>query len=397
VRSGDTAAAKSTLPEKITGDKKWPALEMYFLLKREGDAEGIASLVKALDGEWGTCSRVIRSWHSRNLRRATRLFEGARSDCANHLMPRLMLGRIPVEAAQEAVEAVHRQSDGNAIFEVDRALATWRTNGYAAGVNVLDAIAAIAPEGTPILQRLAEAYLEMDLPEKAITVLGNRESPELLALRILALEAARKKRDAAKLVNIALKRSEKHEHPAYVYFKLRRLLDKKDAAAVQTWIEEHLAKEMYGEWTSEIAELGARALIELDLREDAQDLTQRISKHISIQAGADEAIDVWSVDIDLNVTKGGRHRNRALAIIRTLREEGVKDPSFAYWLGVENITNGSERLGLKFIKEALGLDPAFKPGWAKMAEMEWMGEQTAARMRHVLPHFDPPGAPPPPS
>jgi hypothetical protein len=311
-------------------------------------------------------------------------------------MPRLMSTHIDATLVAENAEIVHQKSNANLVFEVDRARAVWRVKGHAAGEKILDQLVALKPEGVPLLQRLASAYIEMDLPKKALGLLGTRDEPELLALRIFAHEAIKKKAEAKQLIKTAIKRSETESHPALIYFKLRDLYRVRNLEPIRAWIDENLSKTLYGEWTSEIAEICARALLLSDMRPEAEDLLERLSKHLLVPTGADEAVDTWAADVAININRGGRNRNRALVIIRTLREEGVMDPRFSYWLGVENIVNGSERLGLKFIKEALFLDSSFKLAWAKMAEMEWMGEQTATRMRNIRPSFNPPGAPPPP-
>ena len=394
IRSGDVEKAKATMPQTISGEQKWPALEMYFLLKQIGDTEGITALTKALESEWSTCARVIRSWHSRSLKRATRLFGNKRIECADHLMPRLMSTHADAELIAQAAEITHTKSKSNPVFEIDRARAVWRFTGHAAGTKILDRIAALNPEGVPILQRLASAYIEMDLPDKALAVLGKSEAPNLLALRILAHENAKQKKAAQQLIATAISKSDKTPHPALVFFKLRKLYRTRNLEPIKAWFETEFNNKLPGEWTSEIVELGARALLLLDMRPEAEDLVEKAAKHLLVPTGADEAIETWAVDVGININRGGRHRNRALVIIRTLREEGVMDPRFSYWLGVENIVNGSERLGLKFIKEALSLDGGFRQAWAKMAEMEWMGEQTAIRMRNMRPSFNPPGAPP---
>ncbi len=175
VRSGNMKAALEHLPNPISEDEKWAALEMYFQLAADGNHKGIEALVAALEKNWATCGRIIRTWHSKALGRAMRQFDNPRLDCVQALAPRLMHRHAEVQTLADAAEANRKESGQNLVFEVDRALSTWSVKGYDAAVRILDAVAKENPEGVPLLERLGRAYLDMNLPDKTAALLRQTE------------------------------------------------------------------------------------------------------------------------------------------------------------------------------------------------------------------------------
>jgi tetratricopeptide (TPR) repeat protein len=387
VRKGDLQTALKEMPKPIGPEDKWLALEMYFQLAAAGNEAGVEALASALETDWSTCSQVIRSWHSKSLNRAMQQFANERLDCATSLMPRLMRKHVAASTLAQAAAAVHKENGGNLIFEVDRALAVWMNEGFDAAVRILDGIVAQKPEGVPLLERLGRAYLEMGLPKKVTALLKDATHPELLALRIFALEMENKTQEAAKLAETAVDMAKRSTHPALQYFVLRQKLTD-DSAAVRVWLETNAVNTM-GQWTSELADIGARALWVGEDRNESEKFLQRIARQTLVPGGAGESLDTFMVQVEQNMPRGGKYKNHALVVIRTLMIESAKDPRMAYWLAVENITNGSERVGLRLLADIPVLDPTFKPYYKRLTTMERLDEAQAEVMKKVLPNFKP--------
>ena len=387
VRSGNTASALKQLPRTIGIQDKWIALELYFQLSATGNQAGITAIEKALEKNWATCSRVIRSWHSKALGRAVRQFDNARLECAESLAPRLMRKHMPVSEISAAAQKVAAQSNKSLIFEVDRAWAVWASSGYDAAVALLDEIVALKPEGEPLLEQLGRMYLELNLPNKVSALLRGQDAPELLALRITAAEAAKSK-DARKLVEKALQAAKTDAHPALQYFALRQKLADGDSTAVREWVDRNSVGAM-GSWASEIADLGARAMWQLEEKNESERFLQRTARQALVPGGAGESLDIFIVQVEQNINRAGKYKNQALVVIRTLKEESVRDPRMSYWLAVENILGGSERLGLRLLAEIPPVDPTYAPYYKRMNDLNRLSEEDAAQAKKMLPYLGP--------
>lgn len=389
VRSGSVEQAKNRMPEVIDADSKWLALEMYYLLKDVGDAEGIAQLTKALEGRFPVCSRTIKIWHGKNLGRAMRLLGRVKltDECEYELTARLMRGQTDVQVVADAAKKVSQESGGSLLFEVDHALALWQTEGYAKALAIVDGVWAHKPEGIPLRSRLAEAYLEMDKPKIALEVLGDSEDPELLHLRIEANRASGNKKKAEKLRKLAIKQSGNSPHPALAYYALEAFLKAGDVAAVNAWVEDHMSETLPGKWTSELAGLGATALVKMDEKNEADKFLQKIARRVLTNSGTDEFLETLKENIRINLRRVGKYKNQALAMSRYLRNERVGDPWLAYWLAVDSITGGSEKIGLGLLNDALAFTPSFLPAWEKIIEKGWLNEERAALLEKTRPYL----------
>ncbi len=387
VRKGDLKAADLLMPKSIELNEKWTALEYYFLLLSAGDHKTINKLTDAMSANMPSCAQVIRAWHSKSIGRAVRQFENERIDCAPLLAPRLMRKHLSVEILAQYAEELRRQSSGNLIFEVDRALAVWFMNGYEAGLRILDSIAALNPDGVPLLERLARAYLEMNLPEKTENLVKNNSRPELLALHIFSLEMMNKKDQAEKLIDEAVAASKQSSHPALKFLALRKQLSS-DPGAVRTWMDESQVGAM-GQWTSELTELGFKALWNLEEKNESEKFVQRIARQALVTGGAGEAFDTFMVQVEQNMPRTGKFKNRALVVIRTLKNESISDPRMSYWLGVDNIHGGGERVGLRFLAEVPQIDPSYTPYYKKLASIERLDENAMALMKKTVPYYTP--------
>jgi hypothetical protein len=72
-----------------------------------------------------------------------------------------------------------------------------------------------------------------------------------------------------------------------------------------------------------------------------------------------------------------------------LKEESVKDARLSYWLAMENINNGSERLGLRMLAEIPDIDPTYRSYYKRMAALERLDESQTAVMKKLLPFYTP--------
>ncbi len=388
VRSGNLSQTKARIPKKITARDGLIAVETYFLLKREGDADGIKQLTKAMAEALPACTKSIRIWHAKNLKRAFRIWHRQEPeevcDCA--LMAHLMRSHADPASVKAAADRVNAAADGGVSFEVDRALAVWRVEGHEKALAILDRLASRRLQGGPIRAELAQAYLEMERPDKALEVLERSEEPNLFALRILASREARKKGAADRLERRAVNRSQKSSHPALDYFYLKSRLKAGDGATVTAWMEDHLQPDaLPGEWTSELVQLGAQALNLAEERVEAESFIQKYARKVITFAGSDESLETWKGQIRLNFKRVGKYRNRALTVARLLTSDGIRDPELLYWVASESIQGGSERVGFKILRDILELDPAFKPAWEKMVEMDWLNEERIAQVKQIWP------------
>ncbi len=391
VRSGSVKQAMNRMPEVIGEESKWLAIEMYYLLKDIGDVEGLKALTTAMEENLSSCAKTIKIWHGKNLGRAIRLLGRAKNSdqCEYGFTARLMRGQSDVQVVADAAERVSRESGGSLLFEVDRALALWHTEGYAKALAIVDSVWAHKPEGVPLRSRLAEAYLEMDKPKKALEVLGDSENPELLHLRIEASLAAGNKKGAEKLRKLAIKRNSKNPHPALAYHALSASLKDGDVATVNAWVEDHMTDTLPGKWTSELAGLGAMALVKTEEKDEADKFLQKIARRVLPHSGTDEFLNTLKANIRIDLRRVGKYKNQALSMARYLRNERVEDPWLAYWLAVDSITGGSERIGLGLLNEALTFTPSFRPAFEKLIEKGWLNEDRNALMQKMRPYMKP--------
>jgi tetratricopeptide (TPR) repeat protein len=389
VRSGDMAAAMNSMPKRIRGADKLIALELYYLLRDAGRIGQIEKLVRVFDRGSPSCSKAIRVWHSKKFKAATWALktDQGKPTCLFALAANLMRGRIEAGKLKSVVERLNKQAAANLRVQVDSAMATWLLDGREAAINVLNGIWNKKPEGVPLLCDLGRAYLEIKMPDRTLEVLDGKEDPEALALRIIAARAAGQKKLASDLVKTAVQKSAETPDPALVYFALQKELAAGKMDTVVDGVFAILHKS--GHWTAEIAELGAKAFNSIGKKPEADRLLYQTSKQVFRSSGIGEALDTRFAQILLNMRRGGKSMNRALYLLTTLKEEGAKDPRLFYNLGLLNIEDGNERLGLRYLKQPLVMDPTFESAYMKLSEMDKLNEDLIITMKRTWQELSP--------
>jgi hypothetical protein len=391
IRSGNVKGAITWLPKSISEADQLLAMEMYLLLKGAGDREGIEKLTDALEENFPACRTAIQLWHDSSVKRGFRaLIEPEESDtCVDIMASALLKGHITQEDLKQKSDRIVEISKLNQRFEIIRALAIWPSEGHAAAVSILEKVAQLEPEGALLRNSLAQAYLDLGLPQKSVTVLKDAQDPEGLALRIFALRGAGKKDEAAELVKQAIGRGEEENHPAFTFFMLQSQfsagkIHETAAAAIKAVNSGKL-----GHWTTEVAQIGSRALNFIGDKVEAEKLLTTAAKLGGKSAGLDESLEARLAQIHLNVVRGGKFLYRAIFLINELREAGLKDPRLDFNYAMVNIKDGNDRFGLRYLNEALTMDPTFKQAYKQLASMNKLDEQDTAAMNKMWPGYTP--------
>jgi hypothetical protein len=186
-------------------------------------------------------------------------------------------------------------------------------------------------------------------------------------------------------VKVAIQKSKEVPEPALVYFALQTdLLADKNGEVIDNVLE---ILHKSGHWTGEIAELGAKAFNAVGKKPEADRLLYQTSKQVFRTSGIGEALDTRFAQILLNMKRGGKYVFRALYLLTSLKEEGAKDPRLFYNLGLLNIRDGNERLGLRYLKQALVLDPTFDQAYVKLSEIDKLNEEMLITMKRTWPEM----------
>ncbi|MDJ0766149.1 MAG: hypothetical protein QNJ97_24415 [Myxococcota bacterium] len=387
IRSGDTQTALANLPQRIDAADQWVAVELYHALKAAGDADGISRLVTALSPELLSCGEAMDAWHKNDPSSAFKALKKEETEpasCIDALAIGLLRGRKKPADLKTAAAHVESAAGSNLRLEIDAAMVSWWIAGIDAAATRLNNIWKLDPDGSPILCALGSAYLELDMPEKALEVLEGVTDPTAIALQILAALKAKKEGLLPELLEQA---SQMTQHPATAYAALLTKANTENVPDIPEKIAPLL--ENAGPWTSELAALSAQAMSLRGDRADADRLLYQLSKKVTKAGGLDESWQTTLEQIRLNVRRGGRSLYRALFLITMLREEGVDGPDILYNYAIANLEDGNERLGLKYLKGALALNPAFQSAYAKLAAMDRLEDDLVAAMARARPGWQP--------
>ncbi|MDD5306677.1 MAG: hypothetical protein PHU25_05085 [Deltaproteobacteria bacterium] len=386
VRAGDAANALSKMPAVLGADDQWVALEAHDLFRARGDLEGTKVLVDRMRNGLPKCAVALQAWHGTNPELVVSLFtpERAADDaCLSGLVARLMRRHLAPAAVKEAAKNASHAAGGNLSVEIDRAAATWLVDSRAAAVKILANVEAAGPDATPIRVKLARAYLEMGLSDRAGAVLAGVEDPDALAVRLLAAREAGKKADAAALLIKAQAGAKAGKSPALSYFALEAAFDA--GAFKQVMEEADRLLPSAGEWTAEIAELKARALDSVGEGLEADRSLNGTARDVRAPVGMDESWETTVAFVRLNLRRGGAFVFKAVAAINELGAMGVKDPELSYSFAVINLRQGNERGAPRLLREALDVDPSFIPAYKQLKELDKVPDEVAARMKTVRP------------
>jgi tetratricopeptide (TPR) repeat protein len=388
VRRGDSARAKETLPATIDARLEWVGLEMHDLLREAGDVEGIAALADRFEN--AACGNAIRAWHTDDTDRLFATFEseeGRKVPCVAALTARLMRGHLSPAAVKEAADTAVAASEGDLRTRVDQALAVWLTDGQAAASKALDGVAAAKPEDGALLGTLAEAYLAIGIPKRAAEISATCKSAVCTGARIAA---SKRTGDAARAVaelDAAIASPAIAQAPAIVEATMARELESQKLEAVVFAADEALPTA--GRWSAEIAALKAAALGAMDKRADGDRALLATADRVVDGVGIDESWEAKLAMVRSNLDRGGKFSFKAFGVAFEMYKAGVKDAELSYSYAVANIEQGNERGALRYLKEAIELDPSFVPAYTRLKLLGKLPDDLAARLERVLPGAQP--------
>ncbi len=388
VRSGDREQSLATMPEQIGHQHQLLAAELYFWLKAVSDVKGIERLTAAMDSELGTCAEAIRAWHKNapgNAFQALKAGAEIESPCVDALALKLLRGHVIPEELRAISQRLEKSAGLNLWSDIDSALSKWPIEGRDIALEMLNDVWQLRPEGAPLRCALAEAYLELGAPKKALDVLDNVEAPEGIALHIEAARKAGKKKLVSKLIQTAIARSKELDHPALLYVAVQSRFSTGKIGDVFEEVLEKLNKA--GRYASELAEIGAKTLNFKGDRTVADRVLYQSAKQITKYAGLDESWEMRLAQIRLNLRRGGKFMFRALYLISTLKEEGVRDPRITYQFAMANLSDGNERVGLRELRDTLELDPTFAPAYKQLISMNRLDDELSAWMKRTRPEL----------
>ncbi|MBW2276230.1 MAG: hypothetical protein JRF63_01990 [Deltaproteobacteria bacterium] len=389
VRRGDLAGAVQALPDRIDNRLRWVGLEMYELVRAAGDGEALAALLERMTGSTKACASGIRAWHEGLSEAIAELGKSGEKldECTVALKAKLLRGHMDPAEIRAAAERVHKVSGADMRLEVDRALAIWLTDGQAAAAVVLDDLGKLKPEGAALKWSMAAAYLQIGLPQRAIETVEGLDTPEAVDVRLHSLERLDKKKAFDKAVAEAVDRSKDEPHPALVYWAIRRDLDTSTFDRVISRADEVLPRA--GRWTAEIAELKAKALNTTGSRGDADRSLEAAARKASATVGVDESWEAKLAVIRLNLRRGGNFLFKAVAVITQLYKAGLKDAELSYSYAVAHIRQGNERGAMRYLREAIALDPSFLPPYTQLQVLGKLSDENLARLEKVRPGAQP--------
>lgn len=389
VRRGDLSGAQQSLPERIDGRLRWIGLEMYELVRAAGDAEALAALLESFKGATEACAAGIRAWHE-GLDAAMGVLgkTGKKVDpCTVALKAKLLRGHMDPADIKATAERARKVSGADMRLEVDRALAIWLVDGQAVAAQVLDELGQLKPEGAALLWAMADAYLQIGLPQRAIDTLVELDTPEAVYVRLHALERLDEKKQLDKGIADAVARAKDVEHPALAYWVMRRDLDTSAFDRVISRADVILPRA--GRWTAEIAELKALALNTMGSRGDADRALEAAARKAVATAGIDEAWEAKLAVIRLNLRRGGNFLFKAVAVITQLYKDGLKDAELSYSYAVANIRQGNERGAMRYLREAIEIDPSFLPAYTQLQVLGKLSDDSLAKLEKVRPGAQP--------
>ncbi len=387
VRKGDLAESLAAMPETIRASNRLLALELFFQLKDAGMKEEIGKLTDAFGEDLKRCATVIENWQSRSTRRALRKISAESKDpCVAALAVKLLRGRVAPGKLEAAGEQAASVEGRDLRFEIDRARITWLVDGRAAAVKILDEIWQLGPEAVPLRQSLARAFVEMELPERALAVLDGLDGPEVLALRYSAARLMRGN-DASGLLEEAQQTHSTSPHPASAYLVIRAQYlagDYKDVSKQKSAVAPHA-----GHWTAEIADMVAKAINLVDDRSDADRLLVKTSERVGVYSGMDEVWEVRLARARLNMRRGGKFAKKASFWLGELKNKGLKDPRVFFGLAMARIRAGDEDAGVRLLKDAIEIDPSFKPAYTQLVKLDKLSDKESTQMEQVWPGWRP--------
>lgn len=384
VGQGNLEAVKSRLPSRITRRTQSAALEMYELLRRVGDKEGIRSLTTAMNkGGLTKCAEAIENWHNYRLVKVYSQFRNAQDSCVAAVALHLMRDNFSPDKLKELSTHLERQSM-HIHLKIDLALLKWKTDGYKQGLDALNAIAANQYESDPITVALADAYFRMEQYEKIIELTKNSTYPEAIAFHVRALSGLKKVAQASNLLNKALAKQANANHPALVYLFLAQKVEAGIISEVAENVDAIISTA--GIWYSELASLKAQSMSAMGERGDADRYMTAMIKTAAKNIGLDESWDVQKSIIRINLRRGGNFLFKAVAFTLDLYKSRVDDAEVIFSYGIESQRQGNERGAVRYFNEAIALDPTFSPAYKQLHAANELTEEQLSAFKKFRPN-----------
>jgi len=385
VRSGDLTRSKETLPAEIGGRLKWPAVEMFDLLRRAGDRRGIEDLKERLTGSASGCAKGIDAWMGGSVQEVNDVLGTADGDdaCLLALTAKLMRGHMLPEQLEAAAGRAVSASEGQLSVRVDHAQAIWLAQGRDAAAAKLAQVREISPNGDLLRCSIAEAYLRMGLPAEALETTKGLTSARATALRIQATLDGVGKDEYLAAVAEAVGNESLKDHPAIVFWDLQQKLEGAKFDEVLGGADAVI--ETAGDWTAEIADLRAKAQNAMGSRGDADRSLLAAAKHARTRVGYDEEWQAKLALIRLNLRRGGNFLFKAVGVTLDMYKLGVKDAELSYRYAIANIRQGNERGAMKYLREAIELDPSFIPPFTQLNLMGKLEDDQAKLLQRTRP------------
>lgn len=384
VRKGDVEKAKAKLPPSISRRLQYDALEMYELLQKVGDKEGIEKLTDAMsEGGLVDCAAAIGHWHNNRLLKILHQFRTSEDSCVVTLSVRLMKDNFD---PQTLVEIANRLPKSNSLVRtnIDKTVITWKTDGYAKALAALDAIAEQKYQSGPLVTALAEAYFRMEQYKKVVQVTAGTHYPEALALRYKSFVSMQRKKDALKLLLNAARNKSVNGHPAIVTLLLSQT---KDTGAIGEVIEGvEKAIDGAGVWTSELAELKALSMSAMGERGDADRFMTGLIKPAGRAGGLAESWEVQKAIIRINLRRGGNFLFKAVSYTVDLYKSKVEDAEVIYSYGIESQRQGNERGAVRYFNDAIELDPTYVAAYQQLSVMNELTEELKLSLAKYRPY-----------
>ncbi|HUT76154.1 MAG TPA: hypothetical protein VM285_00615, partial [Polyangia bacterium] len=363
------------------------ALELYEQLRSRGETEAIDALVASMSDALGPCAEAIRAWHGAQVGKALAALDldDGSSPCLLALGARFLSGHAEPARVERAAKRAAQAGGDDPLLVVLRARAVWLAEGRSAAGAVLDTVRERRADALPLKLALAEAYIDMGLAAEGLLALeGAVDDPAGLALRLRALAAIGKKGAFQKALDEAIGTGGNAVvHPALLVFELERDFEQGAFDRVVEKAERELSKA--GRWTAEIAEIMARALNIVGARGEADRALETAARVGRKAAGQGEGWEVRLAQIRLNLRRGGAFLYKAQNVITDLHKTGLKDAELSYSYAVANIRQGNDRGAIRYLREAIEVDPSFVAAYSQLEALGKLSEDERAGLERTRP------------
>ncbi|MBN2525016.1 MAG: hypothetical protein JXR76_01395 [Deltaproteobacteria bacterium] len=384
VRKGDLKKAKAKLPKMVSRRLQPVVLEMYDLLRKWGDRDGLKELTAAMrEGNLSECADVIDGWHENRLQKILYWFSTSDDACVTTLALSLMKYNYSPQTLVTLAKKIP-VSAYNPRTQVDRIYITWKTEGYAPALSQLDSLASETINSGPLLVAITELYFDMGEYNKAYDLISKSDYPEAIALQIQLLQKLNKKKKALILLNKSMSKPETNTNPAIVALDIAM---KYEAGKIGEVIEiAEAAIPNAGAWSSEIAAYNAMAMSAMGERGDADRYLTAFIKPAGRVAGLSESWEVQKSIIRINLRRGGNFLFKAVAYTVDMYKSKVDDTEVVYSYGVESQRQGNSRGAVRYFNDAIELDPAYVPAYKELLQMGELTDEHRETLKKYRPN-----------